>query len=578
MRKKNLSTFKRLISYLKPQLPLIIASLILSAVIVLLTLYIPILTGNAVDMIVGQGAVNFDGITEIVIKMVIFIVLIAVFQWIANYINTMIAMKTSKRLRTEAFRHIQDMPLSYLDKHAHGDILSRAVTDIEQISDGLLLGFTQLFTGVMTIITTLIVMLFIEPVVTIVVVLLTPSSFLIAKFVATHSRDMFAKQSKSRGVLTGYSDEMLENIRLVNAFGAGDDACKHFCEINDELCEHSVKATFYSSLVNPSTRLINAMIYAGVTIFGCVAAGLGNMSVGTVVTFLSYVSQYSKPFNEITGVVTEFQNALAGAERVFELLDVELIDDSKGLDDIDDKCMDISFDHVNFSYEKGKPIIKDFNIIVPSGKKAAIVGPTGCGKTTLINLIMRFYDVESGHIRLDGTDINDVKRKGVRKRFAMVLQDTWLKTDTIRNNIAYGRPDATMEEIEAAAKEASADAFIRRLPDGYDTLVCEGGNLSAGERQLICIARVMLERPPMVILDEATSSIDSMTEMRITRDFDKIMRGRTSIVVAHRLSTIKGADIIIAMKDGEIVETGTHEELLKKGGFYSEIYNSQFTA
>ena len=570
------SVLKRLVIYLRPQIGFVFLSVILSAAITASQLYIPVLIGRAVDNIAGPGAVDFDAIGGIALRMAAFIAAAAVCQWLVNIINNGISVGTARRMRLEVFAHIEELPFSYLDSNPHGDLLSRAVVDIEQISDGLLMGFTQLFTGVLTIVITLVIMFSIDPLIAAVVVALTPLSFLIARFVAKNSRAMFGKQSISRGALTAYSDEMLENIKLVNAFGYGSEAEKKFNAINDELKGYSLKATFFSSLVNPSTRLINAMIYACVAIFGALSAVGGAMSVGTLVTFLSYTTQYSKPFNEITSVIAEFQNALASAKRVFELLDEEVIVEDAEITDLGEECKSVTMENIDFSYVPGKKIIKGFSLSLPAGCKAAIVGPTGCGKTTLINLLMRFYDPDSGRIMLDDTDISRVTRSGVRNQFAMVLQDTWLKTDTVRNNIAYGKPDASIDEIVAAAKEASADAFIRRLPQGYDTLIKEGGNLSAGERQLLCVARVMLSRPPMVILDEATSSIDSMTEMRITRDFDKIMKGRTSIVVAHRLSTIKGADIIIAMKDGQIVESGTHEELLKKGGFYSKIYNSQF--
>lgn len=570
------SVLKRLVIYLRPQIGLVLLSVILSTAITAFQLYIPVLIGRAVDHIAGPGAVDFGAIGGIALRMAAFIAAAAVCQWLVNIINNGISVGTARRMRLGVFAHIEELPLSYLDSHPHGDMLSRAVVDIEQISDGLLMGFTQLFTGVLTIAITLVIMFSMDPLIAAVVVVLTPLSFLIARFVAKNSRAMFGKQSVSRGALTAYSDEMLENIKLVNAFGYGREAEKKFNTINDELKEYSLKATFFSSLVNPSTRLINAMIYACVAIFGALSAVGGAMSVGTLVTFLSYTTQYSKPFNEITSVIAEFQNALASAKRVFELLDEEVIVEDAEITDLGEERKSVAMENIDFSYVPGKKIIKGFSLSLPAGCKAAIVGPTGCGKTTLINLLMRFYDPDSGRIMLDDTDISKVTRSGVRNQFAMVLQDTWLKTDTVRNNIAYGKPDASIDEIVAAAKEASADAFIRRLPQGYDTLIKEGGNLSAGERQLLCVARVMLSRPPMVILDEATSSIDSMTEMRITRDFDKIMKGRTSIVVAHRLSTIKKADIIIAMKDGQIVESGTHEELLKKGGFYSAIYNSQF--
>ena len=574
MKKRTPSVLKRLIFCLKPQLALVILSFVLAAAVVAGTLFIPVLIGRAVDLIVGEGEVDFSGIAAVVKTMAIVIAATAACQWILNLVNNAVSMGTAKRLRVQVFSHLQELPLSYLDSHPHGDLLSRAVTDIEQISDGVLLGSTQLFTGILTIAATLVIMLTIHPFSTLIVVVLTPASFLLARFVAKHSHDMFEKQAKSRGELTSYTDEMLTNLKVVTAFGYAGQACETHDEINEKLQEHSMKATFYSSLVNPSTRLINALIYAAVTAFGGIAVVKGNITVGLLVTFLGYTTQYAKPFNEITGVIAEFQNALAGAKRVFELLDETPESDEGNTEELPRACRDLDIGHVDFSYVKDKPLIQDFNLLVPAGKKAAIVGPTGCGKTTLINLIMRFYDVDAGRICLDDIDAADLKKGTLRKQFAMVLQDTWLKTDTIRNNIAYGRPDAAIEEVIRAAKEASADDFIRRLPDGYETIVSEEGNLSAGERQLLCIARVMLNPPPMLILDEATSSIDSLTEMRVSRDFDKIMQGRTSIVVAHRLSTIRHADIIVAMKDGKIVESGTHEELLEKDGFYSELYRA----
>ncbi len=576
MKKKNPSVLKRLLTFIKPQLAGVIFSFVLAALVVVGTLLIPVLTGRAVDCIAGPGQVDFGGIGAIVFRMILVIVLTVVCQWLMNLINTHISMNTAKKLRVRVFEKLNRLPLSYLDTHPHGDLLSRAVVDIEQIADGLLLGTSQLFTGILTIVVTLVIMLGISPLITLFVAALTPVSFLLARFVANHSRDMFTRQSESRGEVTAYTDEMLAGIKVVKAFGYGERACGAFEEKNEKLKEHSMKATFYSSLVNPSTRLIYAVIYAVVTAFGCYSVIRGNMTVGLLVTFLGYTSQYSKPFNEITGVVAEFQNALAGAERVFEILDEEPAADNGEIEEFPEACRDLNLEQVEFSYTPEKPLIRDFTLRVPAGKKAAIVGPTGCGKTTLINLIMRFYDADSGRITLDQTDTADLKKNVLRRQFAMVLQDTWLRTDTIRNNIAYGRPDAAEEEIVKAAKDASADEFIRRLPQGYDTVITEGGSLSAGERQLICVARVMLNPPPMLILDEATSSIDSLTEQRITKDFDTIMQGRTSIIVAHRLSTIKEADIIVAMKDGRIVESGTHQELLAAGGFYSEIYNSQF--
>lgn len=576
MDKKKPSTLRRLLSYLKPQAFFVVLSFVLSAASVGLTLAIPVLIGRAVDFIIGPENVDFAAITAIVIKMAAVIAATAVCQWCGNLINNSISMGTARRLRTEVVEHLHRLPISYLDRHPHGDILSRAVTDIEQISDGLLLGSTQLFSGVLTILVTLVLMLLADPLITLIVVALTPVSFLVARYVAKNSRKMFEEQAKARGKLTAYTEERISNIKLVGVFGSQDEVCAGHDRINEELRGFSLRATFYSSLVNPSTRLIHAAIYAAVAAFGGFAVMGARMSVGMLVTFLGYTNQYSKPFNEITGVITEFQNAMAGAERVFELLDEKPESDEGKIGEMEEKCRSIGFDHVNFSYDPEKPLIRDFNVCIPAGKKAAIVGPTGCGKTTMINLIMRFYDADSGKICLDDVPVDDLKRTELRNQFAMVLQDTWLKTDTIRNNIAYGRPDASFEEIEKAAKEAAADDFIRKLPDGYDTVITDDGSISAGERQLICIARVMLDPPQMLILDEATSSIDSLTEQRITNDFDKIMQGRTSLIVAHRLSTIKSADVIIAMKDGQIIEKGTHRELLEKGGFYADLFNSQY--
>lgn len=574
--KKNSSVLKKLIAYLKPEIPQIIISLILAAAVVTGTLYLPVLLGQAVDNIIGEGNVLFDGLIETVIKMVVIIAAVAVLQWIMSMINNQIAYKTAWRLRSDFFDHLHETPLSWLDAHSDGDNLSRAVNDVELISDGLLLGFSQLFTGVLTIICTLVFMFRISVIITLIVIALTPMSFLIARFVAKNSHSMFMKQADTRGRLTGFTDESITNLKTLIALGRQEEAREKFAEMNGELTGYSQKAQFFSSLVNPSTRFIYAMIYAGVAIAGGFSVLNAAMTVGRLTTFLGYINQYSKPFNEITGIVAEFQNALAGAQRVFEFMETESVRDAENAGDMENVSGDVDIINVDFAYEKGRNVLSDINLNVKRGMRAAIVGPTGCGKTTLINLLMRFYDADSGEILIDGNNIKDHTRSSLRRNFAMVLQNTWLKTDTVKENIRYGKPDATDEEVIAAAKEAQAHGFIMRLPEGYDTVLGDGLNISEGERQLLCIARVMLTKPPMLLLDEATSSIDSMTEIRITRDFARLMEGRTSFVVAHRLSTIVEADMIIAMKDGRIIETGTHEELLAKGGFYSDLYNSQW--
>lgn len=575
---KKQKTLQRIFIYMRPYIPLILSSLFLAVVTVVLTLYIPILTGHGVDMIVSKGHVNFKGLYRIIRTIILCIAITAVGQWLMNHINNQITYRIGKDLRIQAFEHLQKLPLSYIDDHSSGDLISRIVTDIDQFTDGLLLGFTQLFTGVITIVGTICFMLGINLWITLVVVILSPLSFLIARFISQRSFHMFQKQSETRGKMTGFVNEMLGGIKVVKAFDHEKEAQKEFDEINDSLAYYSMRATFFSSITNPATRFMYSGIYAGVAIAGCISVIMGRISVGQLSSFLSYTNQYTKPFNEITGVITEFQNSLASAARVFELIDQETIKpdeaDAAVLSDVKGK---VDLKHVAFSYTPEVPLIEDFNLQVKPGQRVAIVGPTGCGKTTLINLLMRFYDVNAGSIEVEDHDIRNVTRKSLRSSYGMVLQETWLKAATIRENISYGKPDATDEEIVQAAKEANAHGFIMRMPDGYDTLISEGGgNLSQGQKQLLCIARIMLSLPPMLILDEATSSIDTMTEIRIQKAFEKMMKGRTSFVVAHRLSTIQNADVILVMENGHILEQGTHEELLKKNGAYAKLYNSQF--
>lgn len=553
-------------------------SLILALITVALTLYVPILTGRAVDRIVGQGNVDFAGLTRILWKILGAVGLTAVSQWLMNHINNTITYRVVKDIRTRAFNHLETLPLSYIDAHPSGDIISRIIADIDQFSEGLLMGFTQLFTGVLTIGGTLLFMLSIHPAITLVVVVLTPVSLFVASFIAKKTFVMFRHQSETRGELTALTDEMLGNMKVVQAFGYQEETQKQFEEINSRLAGYSLRATFFSSITNPSTRFVNSMVYAAVGITGAYAVIRGFMTVGQLTSFLSYANQYTKPFNEISGVVTELQNALASAARVFELIDEKAILDDKPdaavLTHVEGK---VELVNVDFSYTPDRKLIENFGLNVNPGQRVAIVGPTGCGKTTIINLLMRFYDVDSGSIKVEGTDIRNITRKSLRTNYGMVLQETWLKTGTIRENIAYGRPDASEEEIIRAAKEAHAHGFIMRMPEGYDTVISEdGGNLSQGQKQLLCIARVMLCLPPMLILDEATSSIDTRTEIRVQKAFARMMEGRTSFIVAHRLSTIREADVILVMRDGHIVEKGRHEELLERGGFYAEIYNSQF--
>ncbi|MCB7318298.1 ABC transporter ATP-binding protein [Lacrimispora sp. 210928-DFI.3.58] len=575
---KSRATLKRILRYIAQYKWGVMLSLFLAVVTVALTLYVPILTGQAVDRIVSPGHVDFGGLTSILAKILTAMALTSVSQWLMNHINNIITYRVVKDIRTKAFNHLEVLPLSYIDSHASGDIISRIIADIDQFSEGLLMGFTQLFTGVMTIAGTLLFMLSINPFITAVVVVLTPISLFVASFIAKKTFIMFKHQSETRGELTSLTEEMLGNMKVVQAFGYQKEAGERFQEINDRLAGYSLRATFFSSITNPATRFVNSMVYAAVGITGAYGAIRGMLTVGQLTSFLSYANQYTKPFNEISGVVTELQNALASAARVFELIDEKTIpEDVPGAAVLRDAPGNVELEHVHFSYTPERKLIEDLNLRVKPGQRVAIVGPTGCGKTTIINLLMRFYDVNAGAIRVEGKDIREVTRESLRASYGMVLQETWLKSGTIRENIAYGRPDASEEEIIRAAKEAHAHSFIMRMKDGYDTVISEdGGNLSQGQKQLLCIARVMLCLPPMLILDEATSSIDTRTEIRVQKAFARMMEGRTSFIVAHRLSTIKEADVILVMRDGHIVEKGRHEELLEKGGFYAELYNSQF--
>ena len=573
----NKKTIGRVVKYLKPYIPLIIISLMAAAATTLLSLYVPILAGKAIDLIIAPGIVDLDGISKILIRMIMVILLAALFQWIMNVINNHITYRVVKNIRTKAYDHIQSLPLSYLDTKQYGDFVSRIIADIDQFSDGLLMGFSQFFTGLVMIIGTLCFMFTLNITITLVVVLLTPLSLFVAAFIAKKTYKLFVKQSEKRALLTGMVEEMVGNEKVVQAFSYEDDAIERFDKINDELADVSLKATFFSSLTNPSTRFINNLVYAAVGIVGAVFVLKGRITVGQLTCFLSYANQYTKPFNEISGVVTELQNALACAGRVFELIDEEPeTPDKENAVVLKDVKGSVMLKDVNFSYVPDKKLIQNLNLLVKPGMRVAIVGPTGCGKSTVINLLMRFYDVNSGSIQVEGNDVRDITRKSLRDNYGMVLQETWLKAASIKENIAYGR-EATDEEIIAAAKATHAHSFIKRLPNGYDTVLGEdGGSLSQGQKQLLCITRVMLSVPPMLILDEATSSIDTRTELRVQRAFAKLMAGRTSFIVAHRLSTIMEADMILVMKDGNIIEQGNHESLMKLGGFYSDLFNSQY--
>ena len=646
-------TIRRILHYIQNYRGHVILSILLAAVTVVLTLYIPILTGQAVDTIVGPGEVDWTTLLQILERMGFMILVTALAQWVMNHINNVVTFRVVQDIRTKAFNHIEELPVSYLDAHPAGDLTSRVITDIDQFSQGLLMGFTQLFTGVLTILGTLVFMLSIEPFITLLVILLTPLSFVVAGQIAKHTYTFFRHQSESRGEITAFTEEMIGNLKVVKAFGHEDEAQAEFEKINETLSDYSFKATFVSSLVNPATRCVNSIVYAAVGVSGAVMAIRAFISVGQLVSFLSYANQYTKPFNEISGVVTELQNAIASASRVFEVIDEPAMEpdaadavvlggvagaaheasaaaasmqagasataagektaaqartsvatvqesgralsgaetaplrvaaNAAGGDDLSGGDIGgvrgaVDIEHLWFSYDKTKKLLTDINVHVKPGETVAIVGPTGCGKSTLINLLMRFYEADQGAILVDGLDHRKVTRESLRANFGMVLQETWLKSASIRDNIAYGKPDATLEEIEEAARRAHCDKFIRRMPQGYDTVLGEdGGALSQGQKQLLCIARLMLRLPPMLILDEATSSIDTRTELHIQHAFDRMMEGRTSFIVAHRLSTIRNADLILVMRDGNIVEQGTHDALLARGGFYASLYNAQFAA
>ena len=628
-------TIRRILHYIQNYRGHVILSILLAAVTVVLTLYIPILTGQAVDTIVGPGEVDWTTLLQILERMGFMILVTAFAQWVMNHINNVVTFRVVQDIRTKAFNHIEELPVSYLDAHPAGDLTSRVITDIDQFSQGLLMGFTQLFTGVLTILGTLVFMLSIEPFITLLVILLTPLSFVVAGQIAKHTYTFFRHQSESRGEITAFTEEMIGNLKVVKAFGHEDEAQAEFEKINETLSDYSFKATFVSSLVNPATRCVNSIVYAAVGVSGAVMAIRAFISVGQLVSFLSYANQYTKPFNEISGVVTELQNAIASASRVFEVIDEPAMEpdapdavvlggaagdaheksaagaqtgasaaaaqsgramsgaedsqlrvaaNAAGSDDLSGGDIGgvrgaVDIEHLWFSYDKTKKLLTDINVHVKPGETVAIVGPTGCGKSTLINLLMRFYDADQGAILVDGLDHRKVTRESLRANFGMVLQETWLKSASIRDNIAYGKPDASLEEIEEAARRAHCDKFIRRMPQGYDTVLGEdSGALSQGQKQLLCIARLMLRLPPMLILDEATSSIDTRTELHIQHAFDRMMKGRTSFIVAHRLSTIRNADLILVMRDGNIVEQGTHDALLARGGFYASLYNAQFAA
>lgn len=571
-------TLGKVMRYIKRYRMLVILSLIFAAVTVITTLYLPILTGNAVDLMVDKGRVDFVGLKPIIKTMLIVLTITGVAQWIMNICNNHITYHVVQDIRKDAIDRIQIVPLKYLDGHAAGDIVSRVIADVDQFADGLLMGFTQAFTGVMTIIGTLCFMIRINVWITLVVILVTPLSFFVAGFIAKKSYSMFQLQSKARGEQTALIDEMIGNQRVVQAYGHEKRSLEQFDEINGQLEKYSLRATFFSSITNPATRFVNNLVYAGVGIVGAFFAIHGMLSVGRLTSFLSYANQYTKPFNEISGVITELQNAIACAARVFELMEAQPQEpDKPDAIELAQVRGAVELKNVSFSYVPEQKLIQDFNLTVKPGQRVAIVGPTGCGKTTVINLLMRFYDVNKGVIAVDGTDIRNMTRASLRSNIGMVLQETWLKDGTIRDNIIMGKPDATEEEIIVAAKATHAHSFIKRLPKGYDTVIREDGdNLSQGQKQLLCITRVMLCQPPMLILDEATSSIDTRTEIKIQRAFEKLMKGRTSFIVAHRLSTIKNADIILVMKDGNIIEQGSHESLLAQNGFYANLYNSQF--
>jgi ATP-binding cassette subfamily B protein len=579
MERKQKDTLKKVFHYIAEYRIYLILSIILAVTSVLLSLYLPILIGRAIDLIVGKGKVDFDAIVPIMIQMAVVIAITAVAQWIMNVCNNRMTYHVVKDIRMEAFDKIEKLPLKYLDANSTGDIVSRVIADVDQFADGLLMGFTQFFTGVVAILGTLLFMLSVNVKITFIVVLITPLSFAVAGFIAKRTFSMFKLQSSTRGEQTALIDEMIGNQKVVQAFGHEKEAMEQFDEINERLEVYSLKAIFYSSITNPSTRFINSLVYAGVGVTGALSVISGGISVGQLTCFLSYANQYTKPFNEISGVVTELQNALACAARIFELIEEEPEKpDAKDAVELNDVDGSVDLEHVYFSYTADKKLIEDFNLHVRPGQRVAIVGPTGCGKTTLINLLMRFYDTDQGQIMVSQTPVKQMTKESLRSAYGMVLQDTWLKHGTIRENIVMGKPDASDSEVMQAAKAAYAHGFIMRLAHGYDTIIGEdGGNLSQGQKQLLCITRVMLSLPPMLILDEATSSIDTRTEQKIQNAFAKMMAGRTSFIVAHRLSTIQEADIILVMKDGHIIEQGNHTTLLNHGGFYANLYNSQFS-
>lgn len=577
-RKSPPGTMKKVLRYIRRYWFFVALSMALAAVSVAASLYIPILTGNAVDLILSPSHVDFPGIFRILMEITVIVGITALAQWVMNVINNRITYRVVRDIRNEAFHKLQKLPLSYLDSHPAGEIVSRVIADVDQFADGLLMGFTQLFTGVLTILGTLFFMFSVNVTISLVVVLVTPVSLLVAAFIARRTYQMFRLQSEVRGEQTGFVEEMVGEQKVVQAFGREEKALEQFDEINERLRKCSLRAIFFSSITNPSTRFVNSLVYTGVGVVGALSVIGGGLTVGQLSCFLSYANQYTKPFNEISGVVTELQNALACAGRVFELIEEEpQLPDAPDAVTLEEATGQVDIANVSFAYRKDQRLIENFNLQVQPGQRVALVGPTGCGKTTVINLLMRFYDVDGGEISVDGTDIRRMTRKSLRKNYGMVLQDTWLKQGTIRENIAYGKPDATLDEVVQAAKAAHAHSFIKRLPQGYDTVIGEdGGAISQGQKQLLCIARVMLCLPPMLILDEATSSIDTRTEARIQKAFAKMMQGRTSFIVAHRLSTIRDADMILVMRDGHIIEQGNHQELLRRGGFYAELYNSQF--
>lgn len=571
-------TLKRVLKYIDKYKYYLVLSLFLSLISVALILYAPILVGYAIDCIIGKGNVDFEGIAAILIKLAIIIGITAIAQWLANVCNNKITYNVSRDLRQTAFEKIQSLPCSYLDSHPSGDIISRVISDVDQLSDGLLMGFTQFFTGVITIVGTLAFMLYINVWITLVVVVVTPLSFFIARFIAKKTYKMFSLQSKTRGEQTAFIDEMISNQKVADAYGMDEENLNRFDDINTRLADYSLKATFFSSITNPATRFVNSIVYAAVALFGAIMTVRGNITVGILSCFLSYANQYTKPFNEISSVITELQNALACAGRVLDFIDEESIEpDSEKAVDIENPQGNIKIENLDFSYTPEKELITDLNLDVKAGQVVAIVGPTGCGKTTLINLLMRFYDPQKGTISIDNISSKDITRNSLRKNFGMVLQDTWLKSGTVIDNIRLANPDATEEQVIEAAKKAHSHSFIKRLPDGYYTYIGEdGGSLSQGQKQLLCITRLMLSPPPMLILDEATSSIDTRTEIRIQKAFNELMKGRTTFIVAHRLSTIMNADVILVMNDGNIIEQGSHTELYNKKGFYYNLYNSQF--